>query len=157
MATQIFFLFTPKILGKISNLTSIFCQMGWFNHQLAWEFLWCLDFREILRHSPPIWACYGGSVQPSKNPETPSDPVAGLKKHRALFCFRFKIPGGKYLSLVFLTSTWGDKLQVEVEHLVGKLAWSIQFLWLQPYSGCFFLFPTQTYVREMAWFQKFRR
>ena len=97
--------------------------MGWFNHQLAWEFLWCLDFWGILRHSPPIWACYGGSVQPSKKPQIPSDPVAGLEKNTIflLFCFRFKMPGGKYLSL-FPYFNVGDKLQVEVEHLVGKLA-----------------------------------
>ena len=26
-------IFHPEILRKLSNLTSIFCQMGWFNHQ----------------------------------------------------------------------------------------------------------------------------
>ena len=31
--SNILVIFHPEILGKISNLTSIFCQMGWFNHQ----------------------------------------------------------------------------------------------------------------------------
>ena len=31
---QIFLLFSTKNLGKWSSLTSIFFQMGWFNHQL---------------------------------------------------------------------------------------------------------------------------
>ena len=30
---QIFFQFSPRKLGKMSTLTSIFFQMGWFNHQ----------------------------------------------------------------------------------------------------------------------------
>ena len=30
-----YFLCSPRSLGKWSNLTSIFFQMGWFNHQLA--------------------------------------------------------------------------------------------------------------------------
>ena len=29
-----FFLFSPRTLGKISNLTNIF-EMGWFNHELV--------------------------------------------------------------------------------------------------------------------------
>ena len=32
---QIFFIFPPYYLGKWSNLTSIFFQMGWFNHHLV--------------------------------------------------------------------------------------------------------------------------
>ena len=32
-----FFIFTPKNWGKWSNLTSIFFQMGWFNHQPEWN------------------------------------------------------------------------------------------------------------------------
>ena len=35
VATQIFFIFPPYYLGKWSNLTSIFFQMGWFNHHLV--------------------------------------------------------------------------------------------------------------------------
>ena len=92
--------FSPRKLGKISNLTSIFCQMGWFNHQNRWEFLWCLDFGEILRHSrPPIWACYGGSVQPSKNTETPQViQLQGVSDSRCLV---------ENTSVCFPTSTWG--------------------------------------------------
>ena len=30
---QIFFIFTPNYLGKISNLTVAYFQMGWFNHK----------------------------------------------------------------------------------------------------------------------------
>ena len=35
MANQIFFLFIPKLGEDASNLTIIFVQMGWFNHQLV--------------------------------------------------------------------------------------------------------------------------
>ena len=35
VATQIFFIFPPYYLGKWSNLTSIFFQMGWFNQHLV--------------------------------------------------------------------------------------------------------------------------
>ena len=40
------FSFSPRTLGKISNLTNIF-QMGWFNHQLVYHtwMLWVLEHR----------------------------------------------------------------------------------------------------------------
>ena len=39
MAAQIFLIFTPT-WGKWSILTSIFFQMGWFNHQLVHPMAW---------------------------------------------------------------------------------------------------------------------
>jgi len=42
-------------LGKIPNLTSIFCQMGWFNHQLIYRIgkhqTWFLDHLGKFVHS----------------------------------------------------------------------------------------------------------
>ena len=35
---QIFFLCSPRSLGRWSNLTSIFFRWGWFNHQLSEDF-----------------------------------------------------------------------------------------------------------------------
>ena len=67
VATQIFLEFSPRTLGKISNLTHIF-QMGWFNHQPVYAcVLLCLQ-ENLLAVSVPIvaagnfedYAEYGG-------------------------------------------------------------------------------------------------
>ena len=66
--SKIFFCLNPDFLGKWSNLTSIFFQMGWFNHQLGSDFfflwswwlcflaLFCLViFLGILWYTQIIW------------------------------------------------------------------------------------------------------
>ena len=50
---QIFLEFSPRNLGKISNLTHIF-QMGWFNHQLV--IIHCLEF--LVFSEICLWAWY---------------------------------------------------------------------------------------------------
>ena len=76
-----YFLFSPRTFGKVSNLTSIFFQMGWFNHQLVIfissscsdSFACC--FLCSLRGFAPLFVCLFGSCQP-KDPC--SIPIACL-------------------------------------------------------------------------------
>ena len=55
-----YFIFSPRKLGKIPNLTSIFFQRGWFNHQLGF---------------------FSGTGVFCINPKYPILPLKGLASH----------------------------------------------------------------------------